>query len=154
MVFATQLMVNEIERMYAGDVTEKDLKFAKTARMNAFPSMFSTMAGNVQGFARLEMDNRPMDYYETYLAKYQAVTLADIKRVAKKYLQPDKMVILVTGYIDECKAGADKMLPNQSAIDAMAAKYGGRTLDGLAKKYGDGQIHIISLTPRKTTGPN
>jgi zinc protease len=147
-VFATQLMVNEIERMYAGDITEKDLKFAKTSRINAFPSMFSTVAGNLQSFARLEMDNRPMDYYDTYLAKYQAVTLADIKRVAKKYLQPDKMVIFITGYVDECKAGADKMLPNQGAIDAMAAKYGGRTLDGLAKKYGDGQIHIISLTPR------
>lgn len=73
------------------------------------------------------------------------MTLADIKRVAKKYLQPDKMVILVTGYIDECRAGADKTLPNQGAIDAMATKYGGRTIDGLAKKF-DGQVHIISLT--------
>ena len=44
----------------------------------------------------------------TYLERYQKVTVADIKRVAKKYLQPDTMVVLVTGYIDECKAGADK----------------------------------------------
>jgi hypothetical protein len=33
----------------------------------------------------------------------------------------------------------------------MAAKYGGRTIDGLAKKFGDGQVHIISLTKRVTT---
>ncbi len=150
-VFATQLIVNEIERMYAGDVTQKDLDFARTARINSFPSMFSTVAGNIQNFARLELENRPMNYYETYLDKYKKVTLADIKRVAKQYLQPDKMVILVTGYIDECRAGADKMLPNQGAIDAMAAKYGGRTIDGLAKKFGDGQVHIISLAKRATT---
>ncbi len=150
-VFATQLIANEIERMYAGDITQKDLDFAKTARINSFPSMFSTVFGNVQNFARLEFDSRPMDYYDTYLAKYQKVTLADIKRVAKKYLQPDKMVILITGYIDECKAGADKMLPNQGAIDAMAAKYGGRTIDGLAKRFGDGQVHVISLAKRATT---
>lgn len=144
-VFATQLMMNEIERMAAGDVTEKDLQFAKSARVNAFPSMFSTVSGNITNFARLEFEGRPMDYYETYLERYKKVTLADVKRVAKKYLQPDRMVVLVTGYIDECKAGADKSLPNQGAIDAMAAKYGGRTLDGLAKKLGDGTIHVVAL---------
>ena len=45
-VFATQLMLNEIERMHAGDITETDLTFAKTARLNAFPSMFSDVSGN------------------------------------------------------------------------------------------------------------
>jgi len=28
----------------------------------------------------------------------------------------------------------------------MAARFGGRTIEGLAKKYGDGTVHIISLT--------
>jgi Zn-dependent M16 (insulinase) family peptidase len=131
--------------MYNGDVTQKDLNFAKSARINAFPSMFSTTFGNITSFARLELEGRPRDYYESYLERYQKVTLADIKRVAKKYLQPDKMVVLVTGYIDECKAGADKSLPNQAAIDAMAAKYGGRTIDGLARKLGDGTVHVVTL---------
>lgn len=150
-VFAAQLMMNEIERMYAGDVRQKDLDFAKTARVNSFPSMFPTISGIIGNFARLELENRPKDYYDTYLARYNKVTLDDIKRVARKYLQPDKMVILVTGYIEECRAGADKSLPNQAAIDAMAAKYGGRTLDGLAKKF-DGQVHIIPLTKKPGAG--
>ncbi len=144
-VYATQLMMNEIERMYNGDVTEKDLSSAKSARINAFPSQFSTTFGNITNFARLEFENRPRDHYETYLERYQKVTLADVKRVAKKYLQPDKMVVLVTGFIPECKAGADKSLPNQGAIDAMAAKYGGRTIDGLARKLGDGTVHVMTL---------
>ena len=146
-VFATQLILNEIERMYNGDIAQKDLDFAKTARVNSFPSMFSTVFGNIGNFARLELESRPRDYYDTYLQRYQKVTLADLKRVAKKYLQPDKMVILITGYVDECRAGADKMLPNQGAIDAMAVKYGGRTIDGLARRY-DGQVHVISLAKR------
>jgi hypothetical protein len=33
----------------------------------------------------------------------------------------------------------------QSTINVMAAKFGGRTIDGLAKKYGDGTIHIVPL---------
>ena len=144
-VFATQLILNEIERMYNGDITEKDLRFAKSSRVNAFPSMFSTVFGNATSFARLELEGRPRDFYDTYLERYQKVTVADIKRVAKKYLQTDKMIVLVAGSVDECKAGADKTLPNQGAIDAMAAKYGGRTIDGLAKKFGDGTVHVVTL---------
>jgi zinc protease len=142
-VFATQLMINEIERMRAGDVSARDLQFAKTARVRAFPSMFSTVFGNIRNFAQLEMDKRPMDHYDTYLARYEKVTLADVKRVAQKYLRTDNMLIVVAGNIEECRAGADRLLPNQSTIDAMAAKYGGRAIDGLAKRFGDGTVHIV-----------
>jgi predicted Zn-dependent peptidase len=146
-VFASQLMMDIIEDMRRGNVTEADLKMAKNARVNAFPSqaIFQDTGSIVRSFANLEFEGRPMDYYENYLPKYQKVTLDEIKRVAQKYLRPDQMVILVSGAIDECKAGADKLLPNQPTIDAMAAKYGGRTIDGLAKKYGDGTVHIIQL---------
>jgi predicted Zn-dependent peptidase len=144
-VFAAQLMLDLIEGMRAGQVSEKDLSFAKTARLNAFPSMFSDIRGVLRNFASLEFYGRPMDYYETYRARYEKVTIADIKRVAQKYLRPDQMVIMVAGNIEECKAGADKLLPNQATIDAMAAKFGGRSIDGLAKKYGGGAIHIVPL---------
>jgi hypothetical protein len=73
------------------------------------------------------------------------VTLADVKRVAQQYLQPEKLIIMVAGNIDECKAGAGKLLPNQGTIDAMAAKFGGRTMDALAKKSGDGTVHVVTL---------
>ena len=144
-VFAAQLMLNEIERMRAGDVTEQDVAFARAARMSAFPAMFSNVAGNLRNFASLELEGRPRDYYETYVERYAKVTLADVKRVAAAYLQPDKMIILVAGNIEECKAGAGQMLPNQATIDAMAAKFGGRTIDGLAKKFGDGTVHVVTL---------
>ena len=144
-VFAAQLMLNEIERMRAGEVTEQDVAFAKAARMSAFPAMFSDVAGNLRNFASLELEGRPRDYYETYLDRYGKVTLADVKRVAQKYLRPDKLIIMVAGNIEECKAGAGKLLPNQATIDAMAAKFGGRTIDGLAKKYGDGTVKVITL---------
>ncbi|MGA2260251.1 MAG: pitrilysin family protein [Acidobacteriota bacterium] len=144
-VFAAQLMMDLLEGMRAGQVTDADLLMAKKARLNAFPAMFPGISAIVRNFASLEYNNRPMDYYDVYEAKYDKVTLADIKRVAQKWLQPDRLIILVGGNIEECKAGADKTLPNQATIDAMAAKFGGRTLDGLAKKYGDGTVHILPL---------
>jgi predicted Zn-dependent peptidase len=144
-VFAAQLMLNEIERMQAGEVTDADLKFAKAARLSAFPAMFTDVAGNLRNFAALELEGRPRDYYETYEARYGQVTLADVKRVAQKYLRSDKLIIMIAGNIDECKAGAGKMLPNQATIDAMAAKYGGRSIEGITKKFGDGTVHVVTL---------
>ena len=144
-VFASQLMLDLIEGMRAGDVSQADLDFAKTARVEAFPATFGSLSQTLMGLAQLEYFNRPRDYYDTLRAKYEKVTVADLKRVAQKWLRPDKMVIMVAGTIDECKAGADKSLPNQATIDAMAAKFGGRAMDGLAKKYGDGTVHVVTL---------
>jgi predicted Zn-dependent peptidase len=144
-VFASQLMLDLIEGMRAGDVSQADLDFAKTARIEAFPATFGSTAQALSNFAQLEYYNRPRDYYDTLRAKYEKVTVADLKRVAQKWLKPDKTVIMVAGTIDECKAGADKSLPNQATIDAMAAKFGGRTIEGLAKKYGDGTVHVVTL---------
>jgi predicted Zn-dependent peptidase len=144
-VFASQLMLDLIEGMRAGDVSQADLDFARTARVESFPATFATINQTLVAFARLEMDKRPRDYYDKLRGRYEKVTLADIKRVAQKWLQTDKMVIMVAGNIEECKAGADKMLPNQATIDAMAGKFGGRAIEGLAKKYGDGQVHVVAL---------
>ncbi len=144
-VFAAQLMLNEIERIRTEPVSEQDLEFAKTARVSAFPAQFSSTSRILRNFANLEFNGRPMDYYDTYEERYSRVTLDDIGRVAEKYLRPDMMIIMVAGNIEECRAGADKLLPNQQAIDEMAAKFGGRTIDGLARKYGDGQVYILKL---------
>jgi predicted Zn-dependent peptidase len=144
-VFAAQLMLDLIEGVRSGQITEADLKFAKAARLNAFPSMFSSLSTILRNFAMLEYNGRPMDYYDKYVANYEKVTLADIKRVAQKWLQADKLIVLVSGNIQECKAGADKALPNQATIDAMATKFGGRTMEETAKKFGDGTIHIVPL---------
>ncbi len=143
-VFASQLMLDIIEDVHNGNVSEADLKMAKSARINAFPSLFQGVGAIVQDFARLEFEGRPMNYYDNYVAKYQKVTLDDVRRVARKWLKPDQMVIMVAGNIEECKAGADRLLPNQPTIDRMAAKFGGRTIEGLAKKYGDGTVHVVS----------
>ncbi|MFC1791284.1 M16 family metallopeptidase [Gemmatimonadota bacterium] len=150
-VFAAQLMLNEIEKIRNEPVPEEDLEFARTARVNAFPAMFAggrgggSLFGTLQNFANLEFNGRPMDYYDTYVQRYEAVTVADIQRVAQEYLRPENMIIMVSGNIEESRAGADDMLPNQSTIDAMAALFGGRSMDGLAEKYGDGTVHILQL---------
>ena len=152
-VFAAQLMLNEIERIRTEPVPQEDLEFARTARINAFPAMFAGggMGGGsgifrtLGNFASLEFNGRPMDYYDKYVERYEQVTVEDVQRVAQEYLRPENMIIMIAGNISESRAGADELLPNQATIDEMAALFGGRTLDGLATKYGDGTVRILEL---------
>ncbi len=144
-VFAAQLMLNEIEMIRNEPVSPEDLEFARTSRVNSFPAQFSGIAATLRNFANLEFNGRPMDYYDTYVEKYEQVTLEDIQRVAQQYLRPENMIIMVSGNIQETRVGADDLLPNQGTIDEMAALFGGRTIEGLAEKYGDGTVHILRL---------
>jgi zinc protease len=39
----------------------------------------------------------PDDYFSRYVQNIEAVTTADVQRVAKKYIEPDKIAVVVTG---------------------------------------------------------
>ena len=56
-----------------------------------------------------EFTGRDLKYWESYRDKVRAVTVDEVQRVAQRYLQPDKLVILVVGNADEMvKGSADK----------------------------------------------
>jgi zinc protease len=59
-------------------------------------------------FATLEMQGRPMDYYRTYRDKIKAVNKEKVMEVANKYVQPDKIAIMIVGDWEPCNKGSDK----------------------------------------------
>jgi predicted Zn-dependent peptidase len=50
----------------------------------------------------------PADYWDGYAAKIAAVTVADVQRVARKYLDPDKLQIAAVGDAGRIKAVLEK----------------------------------------------
>jgi zinc protease len=58
---------------------------------------------------RLEFYGYPSDYLETYRAALEKVTIADLDRVAKKYIHPGKLAILVVGNGPEIKPGLEEL---------------------------------------------
>ncbi|MBC7185915.1 MAG: insulinase family protein [Calditrichaeota bacterium] len=106
--YAISLILKEFERIRREPVSDEEMETAKNYFLDSFPDRFSTAIGTMSTFASLEYDGFPLDYLDTYCAKIRAVTKEDVLRVAKKYIKPGEMTIMVVGDIEACKKGDEK----------------------------------------------
>ncbi|HEX8922613.1 MAG TPA: pitrilysin family protein [Pyrinomonadaceae bacterium] len=102
---AIDIIMEEINRLRTSKVSAEELETAKNSAIEVFPRIFATAAQIAGTFAQDEYTKRPADYWTTYRTRIAAVTVDDVQRVAQKYLQPDKLVVLVVGNIDEITKG-------------------------------------------------
>ncbi len=94
---AAALVIEEIEKMRAGKVSREELAGAVSRAVEAVPLRFATAAAKAQQFAGDYAIGLPEDYWEKFLATARRLTPDDIQRVARQYLHPDQLVILVVG---------------------------------------------------------
>ena len=98
--------IYELERMITEEVNEEDLQLAKNSNAGAFARSLESPQTLARYALNIVRYNLPKDYYETYLEKLEAVTVADISAMAKKYIRPNNANIVVVGNKDEV---ADKL---------------------------------------------
>ncbi len=78
-------------------VTQTELENNKQGLIRRYPSGFETV-GQISGqLTNLIIYDLPDTYFNDYISKINAVTLADVNRVANKYLDPSKMSIVIVG---------------------------------------------------------
>jgi predicted Zn-dependent peptidase len=87
---------NELKGMLAA-VPADELARAKNYVALRFPTTFETTSDISGRLEALVVYDLPDDYYSTYVQMIQAVTAADVQRVAAKYLQPDRVTVVVVG---------------------------------------------------------
>jgi predicted Zn-dependent peptidase len=102
---ATQIVLEEINRIRTAGVSAEELETAKNYRIEVFPRSFSSAAAVAGVFVGDELTGRDPKYWKTYRDRVRAVTTDDVQRMAQKYLQPDKIVILAVGNIDDMLKG-------------------------------------------------
>lgn len=102
---AIDIILEEINRVRTTRVSAEELETAKNSLIEVFPRSFATAGQVASLFAQDEFTKRPADHWSTYRDRVRAVTAEDVQRVAQKYLQPDKLVVLVVGNIDEITRG-------------------------------------------------
>ena len=79
--------------------TEKELMDAKTYITGSFPLAFSSNVGIANQMNSFQRVGLPIDYIARRNALINAVTLNDVKRVARRLFKPDKLTIVIAGTI-------------------------------------------------------
>jgi predicted Zn-dependent peptidase len=106
--YALQLVFEEIKKIREAPVTEEELVTIKNSLIQTFPSNFESKAQQAGVFAADEYTKRDPLFWSTYRDRIQVVTAADVQRVAKQYLVPEKMITLIVGNLAEIAKGDGK----------------------------------------------
>ncbi|HFB66931.1 MAG TPA: insulinase family protein [Aeromonadales bacterium] len=103
--YALKIVLEEINNIRDNKVTAKELNVAKQSVNSILGNVFRSADAKVQRFVADDLAHVAADYWSTFESKVMALTEDSIQQVAKKYLHPDKMRILVVGALDEVKKG-------------------------------------------------
>lgn len=94
---ALQAIIHQIERMRTEGPTEEEISKAVDSYLNSHVFDYESKSQVVSRLVRLRFQGRPLDTPERDMEAYSKLTVEDINRVAKKYLQPDKFTVFVLG---------------------------------------------------------
>ena len=94
---AIEGLYREIDAMHTEAVTPAELQKAKDAILNSFIFEYDSKDKVMRARLSYEFHGYPLDFLEQFQKKIEAVTVADVDRVAKKYLDKSKVALLVVG---------------------------------------------------------
>lgn len=94
---AIAVVREEWARIAADALTEEELATTKTYLTGSYPLRFDGNARIANILVGMQMDDLPIDYPVTRNAKIEAVTMDDIRRVAKRLYQPEALHFVVVG---------------------------------------------------------
>ncbi|ATA56559.1 peptidase M16 [Variovorax boronicumulans] len=94
---ATKVSRDVLAKFVAEGPTEKELKAAKDNLIGGFPLLLDSNRKLIGNVANIAWYGLPLDYLDTWTARMNAVTAADIQAAFARKLQPQRMVTVVVG---------------------------------------------------------
>jgi len=96
-VKATQAILNQITLLRTKPFTDAELTSAKDQLLSSFIFHYDTQQKVLMEARLLEFYGYPADFLEKYRQGVESVTLTDLDRVARKYIEPSKLAVLIVG---------------------------------------------------------
>lgn len=90
-------LLDEIRQMREVPVSEKELSDSKRAIVAGFARQLENANAVLSDFIEVYLYTLPPDYWDRYPERIQAVTAADVQRVAKKYWPIERLQIVAVG---------------------------------------------------------
>ncbi len=100
---ALKEMLRLTDQMRTNPVTETELNEAKALVRGNFVLSLVTQNGLAASLLSRQVYGMPADYLQSFRARMDAVTVADVQRVSQKYFLADKAVIVVVGDADKLR---------------------------------------------------
>ncbi len=98
---AIDALIAEVEKMQTNPVTKKELDDARDRFLNSLVFRYDSKQKILNERISNEYNGLSKDAFDKYVEDLKKVTISDIQQVAKEYLNPDKVQILVVGNADE-----------------------------------------------------
>jgi zinc protease len=90
-------MIAEMRRIRTGDLEDREMDDTKNYLMGVFPATVQTASDIASRLIDMELYGLPQDYFDRYRENIANVSKDDITRVAQKYLDPDRLLIVIVG---------------------------------------------------------
>jgi predicted Zn-dependent peptidase len=87
----------ELRRIIAEPVSAPELKNAKRALIGRFALSLDSPQALIANLATQKIYSLPRDYWDTYPQRVEAITPADVQRVARKYYGSERLQIIAVG---------------------------------------------------------
>jgi zinc protease len=111
-VDATKLVVDLIAKMSTGDVTPQEMDFARDYLAGVYPIQSETaeqVADRVLTVAAFQL---PADYNSAYPERIRAVSSAEVRDMARKYLTANDLDLVLAGNVSAFRDDLKKAFPD------------------------------------------
>jgi zinc protease len=107
----------ELGRIRDEKVSEEELQDAKNFLTGVFPIRAETQEGLTNLIVQQQVYDLSADYLQTYRDKINEITTGDVAAAANKYVQPDRMAIVIVGDAEEILPQAKEYAVNVEIFD-------------------------------------
>jgi zinc protease len=110
-VEALDVILQQVSGLRGGDVTADELNARKGFLTGVFLLALETPEAVAGRLLQAELYGLGPDYLGTYTKKVEAITSADVRRIAEQRIRPDQFVVVLAGNAKEFVEGVKKFGP-------------------------------------------